>query len=60
VEEAVYLASRVVVLSSADGRPVADLPSPGAAPHPAGWRADPAFRAAVEAVTGAMAKAMAA
>ncbi|HEY1225491.1 MAG TPA: ATP-binding cassette domain-containing protein [Brevundimonas sp.] len=59
VEEAVYLASRVVVLSSADGRPVADLPSPGAAPHPALWRADPAFRTAVEAVTAAMAKAMA-
>ena len=59
VEEAVYLASRVVVLSSADGRPVADLPSPGAAPHPARWRADPAFRAAVEAVTEAMAGAMA-
>lgn len=58
VEEAVYLASRVVVLSSADGRPVADLPSPGAAPHPARWRADPAFRAAVEAVTEAMAGAM--
>lgn len=58
VEEAVYLASRVVVLSSADGRPVADLPCPGAAPHPALWRADPAFRAAVEAVTAAMAQAM--
>ncbi len=58
VEEAVYLASRVVVLSSADGRPVADLPSPGSAPHPALWRADPVFRAAVEAVTEAMAQAM--
>ncbi len=58
VEEAVYLASRVVVLSSADGRPVADLPSPGAAPHPALWRAAPAFRDAVEAVTEAMGKAM--
>lgn len=60
VEEAVYLASRVVVLSSADGRPVADLPSPGAAPHSTQWRADPAFRTTVEAVTEAMAKAMAA
>lgn len=60
VEEAVYLASRVVVLSSADGRPVAALPSPGAAPHPAHWRAEAAFRAAVEAVTEAMSKAMAA
>ena len=60
VEEAVYLASRVVVLSSTDGRPVADLPSPGTAPHPTLWRADPAFRAAVEAVTAAMAEAMAA
>ncbi len=58
VEEAVYLASRVVVLSCDDGRPVADLPSPGAAPHPARWRAAPAFRAAVEAVAEAMAQVM--
>lgn len=59
VEEAVYLASRVVVIAAADGRPVADLPCPGAMPRPAGWRADPAFHAAVEAVAAAIARTMA-
>ena len=38
VEEAVYLPGRVVVLAAADGRPVADIPLPGALPRPAGWR----------------------
>lgn len=59
VEEAVYLAGRVVVLGAADGRPVADIPLPGALPRPARWRLDPAYRQAVEATADALAAAMA-
>jgi len=58
VEEAAYLASRVVVLSAANGRAVADLPMPGPLPRPADWRRDPAFRKAVETVAEALAAAM--
>jgi NitT/TauT family transport system ATP-binding protein len=60
VEEAAYLAHRVVVLSAADGRPVADLPLPGPLPRPGDWRREPTFRDAVEAVAQALAAAMAA
>ena len=59
VEEAVYLAQRVVVLAAATGRPVADLPTPGAPPRPDRWRADPAYRQTVEAVADALEAAMA-
>ena len=58
VEEAVYLAGRVVVLEAATGRAVADLPTPGAPPRPGLWRADPAYRQAVEAVAEALAASM--
>lgn len=58
VEEAAYLASRVVVLSAADGRAVADLPMPGPLPRPADWRRDSAFREAVEDVAQALAAAV--
>lgn len=58
MEEAAYLARRVVVLSAADGRAVADLPMPGPLPRPADWRLDPAFREAVEDVARALAAAM--
>jgi NitT/TauT family transport system ATP-binding protein len=54
VEEAVYLAQRVVVLDAATGRPVADLPTPGPLPRPARWRADPAYRQTVEAIADAL------
>jgi len=50
VEEAVYLAQRVVVLDACTGRPVADLATPGAPPRPDRWRADPAYRQTVETV----------
>ncbi|WAC59443.1 ABC transporter ATP-binding protein [Brevundimonas sp. SL130] len=59
VEEAVYLAQRVVVLAATTGRPVADLPTPGAPPRPDRWRADPAYRQTVEAVADALEAAMA-
>lgn len=60
VEEAVYLAGRVVVLDALSGRPVADLHSPGALPRPPRWRADPAFRQSVEVVADALQASMAA
>jgi len=57
-EEAVYLASRVVVLSAADGRTVESLSVPGALPRPAGWRLDAAYHQAAEAVAASLAAAM--
>ena len=58
VDEAVYLAARTVVLDAATGAVVADLASPGVLPRPAGWRLDPAYRAAVETVASALAATM--
>jgi NitT/TauT family transport system ATP-binding protein len=59
VEEAAYLAGRVVVLAAADGRAVADIPLSGPLPRPADWRRDPVHRAAVETVAEALARSMA-
>lgn len=53
VEEAVFLAARVVVLDRA-GRAVWEGPTPGALPRPAGWRTDPAFLDTVESTVTAM------
>jgi NitT/TauT family transport system ATP-binding protein len=58
VEEAAYLAGRVVVLSAADGRAATEISTPGPLPRPADWRRDPAHREAVEAVAEALAAAM--
>lgn len=58
VEEAVYLAERAVVLDVLTGRPVADLPSAGPLPRPAGWRAETVFRQTVEALAEALGRAM--
>ena len=46
------------MLEAAPGRPVADLPTPGAPPRPARWRADPAYRQAVETTAEALEAAM--
>lgn len=58
VEEAAYLAGRVVVLAAADGRAVTDLSVPGPLPRPENWRRDRAYREAVEAVAEALAQSM--
>lgn len=58
VEEAVYLAGRTVVLDAADGQVAIARPTPGQLPRPAGWRADPAYREAVENLAAALAHAM--
>ena len=58
VEEAVYLASRVLVLDGATGKVTAELRSPGPLPRPGEWRADAGYRAAVEALAAALTEAM--
>ena len=58
VEEAVYLADRTVVLDAVTGRVAMARPTPGVLPRPAEWRADPAYREAVEALAAALAQAM--
>ena len=58
VEEAVYLADRVLVLDAATGRVAAEVRSPGPLPRPEGWRADVGYRAAVETLAEALAAAM--
>jgi NitT/TauT family transport system ATP-binding protein len=58
VEEAAYLADRVVVLDAATGRVAATRVSPGSLPRPSGWRADAGYRAAVEALAADLAGAM--
>lgn len=58
VDEAVYLASRVVVLSATDGRTVQSLDIPGPLPRPETWRLEPAYRQAAETVARALSDAM--
>lgn len=60
VEEAVYMASRVVVMSRGPGRVVGDFAVEGPLPRPARFRAETSFRAAAEAVSTALAEGMAA
>lgn len=60
VEEAVYLAHRVLVMSPGPGRIVAEIATPGDPPRAEGFRADPAFVETVERVYAAIQSARAA
>ncbi len=59
VEEAIYMADRVLVMSPGPGRVVEDRKVPGGFPRPPQFRASESFRAAVEAVSISLEQAMA-
>ena len=58
VDEAAYMARRVLVMQAATGRLDAEVVTPGQAPRSPGWRTDPEHVRAVEQIAGALEAAM--
>jgi NitT/TauT family transport system ATP-binding protein len=57
VEEAVYMATRVVVMTPGPGRTAGEITVEGSAPRPPGFRTTPEFRATAERVSNLLAQA---
>ncbi len=58
VEEAVYMAGRVVVMSAGPGRSAGETTIAAPVPRPAAFRTTPAFRDAAETISARLAQAM--